>query len=278
MTPRVWLIVGHGSVGSSLAQRISSLGDELLVYDPAPRMPIAIGRSLQGLASDDGPVDFVLSCVPPPAAKLVPKLITPMVHEGSVLLDWNTVSPEVKQLIASACPCEMVDVALLDSLDANGAQPRLAISGRQAEGRISLLESLGFHVDVAGSTPGEAALLKYARSIFMKSLEGLALEYFALAAPIDTNRIAANSLSNNLGEKTMDFLHLLVTTNRRHAGRRAAELADAVQVLEAGGASVAVAKAVVPLLEHAAQLWKEPDAPAEDASLEELVAYLAKHL
>jgi len=278
MSQRSWLIVGHGSVGSSLAQRIDARGERLLIYDPSPRVPISIGRRLERLEGHDGPVDYVISCVPPAAARQVPDLIAPMVREDAVLLEWNTVSPEVKQAIASACPCEMLDVALLDSLDANGAQPRVAISGKHAEVRRSLLESLGFHVDIAGPTPGDAALLKYARSIFMKSLEGLALEYFALAAPIDQNFIAANSLKNNLGEQSMEFLHLLVSTNRLHAARRAAELADAVQVLEARGASLQVARAVVPLLERAAQVWKESDAPAANATLDELVAYLETRL
>jgi 3-hydroxyisobutyrate dehydrogenase-like beta-hydroxyacid dehydrogenase len=278
MTPRSWLIVGHGSVGSSMAHRIDSAGDRVLVYDPAPRVAVTVGRRLDRLARDDGPVDLVLSCVPPSVAEQVPALIVPIVRNNSVLLDWNTVSPETKQAIASASPCEVLDVALLDTLDADGTRPRVAISGARAEVHRSLLESLGFHVDIAGSTPGQAALLKYARSIFMKSLEGLVLEYVALTEPIDHDGIVAASVENNLGKQAMDFLALLVATNRRHATRRAAELEDAVQVFEARGASIAVAKAVVPLLERAAQVWQQADAPAEDASLQELIIYLEKHL
>jgi 3-hydroxyisobutyrate dehydrogenase-like beta-hydroxyacid dehydrogenase len=278
MTPRSWLIVGHGSVGSSMAHRIDAAGDRVLVYDPAPRIAVTVGRLLQRLARDDGPVDLVLSCVPPSVAEQVPALIVPMVQNGSVLLDWNTVSPETKQAIAAASPCEVLDVALLDTLDADATRPRVAISGAHAEEHRPLLESLGFHVDIAGSTPGQAALLKYARSIFMKSLEGLVLEYVALTEPIDEDGIVAASLENNLGKQAMDFFALLVATNRRHATRRAAELDDAVQVFEARGASIGVAKAVVPLLDRAALVWQQADAPAEDASLQELIVYLEKHL
>ena len=278
MTARTWLVVGHGSVGSSMAQRIDSAGDRVLVYDPAPRVVVKVGRRLERLARDDGPVDLVLSCVPPSVAEQVPALIAPVVRSASVLLDWNTVSPEAKQAIASATPCEVLDVALLDTLDADGARPRVAISGARAADHQSLLESLGFHVDIAGSAPGDAALLKYARSIFMKSLEGLALEYMALTEPIDRHGIVAASVENNLGRQAMDFLALLVSTNRRHASRRAGELADAVAVFEARGAAIAVGKAVVPLLERAAQVWQRPDAPPEDASLAELIVYLENHL
>lgn len=278
MTPRTWLIIGHGSVGSSMAQRIDSAGDRVLVYDPAPRVPVTVGHRLERLGGDEGPVDLVLSCVPPSVAEQVPALIVPVVRAESVLLDWNTVSPEVKQAIAAESPCEVLDVALLDTLDADGARPRVAISGARAESHRPLLESLGFHVDIAGHEPGDAALLKYARSIFMKSLEGLALEYLALAHPIDQRGIVAASVENNLGKQAVEFLALLVSTNRRHAARRAGELSDAVAVFAARGASIAVAKAVVPLLEHAAQVWQRPDAPAEDASLDELIVYLENHL
>jgi len=278
VTPRTWLIVGHGSVGSSMAQRVDSAGDRVLVYDPAPRVAVTVGRRLERLDRDDGPVDMVLSCVPPSVAEQVPALIVPVVRTGSVLLDWNTVSPEVKHAIASASPCEVLDVALLDTLDADGARPRVAISGARAADHRPLLESLGFHVDIAGKQPGDAALLKYARSILMKSLEGLALEYMALTRPIDRRGIVAASVENNLGRQAMDFLALLVSTNRRHAARRASELADAVAVFEARGASIAVANAVVPLLERVARVWQRPDAPPEDASLDELIVYLENHL
>ncbi len=278
MTAMSWLIVGHGSVGSALARRIDAAGGRVLVYDPAPRIPVTVGSHLERLGPDDAPIDRVVSCVPPSEAERVPALVAPVIRKDSLLLDWNTVSPEAKQAIAATSACEMLDVALLDTLDASRAQPRVAISGARADTHRPLLESLGFHVDIAGRTPGDAALLKYARSIFMKSLEGLVLEYLALTEPIDRAGIVSASVENNVGKQAMEFFTLLVTTNRRHAARRAGELADAVQVLEARGASITVARAVVPLLEHAARIWQEADAPRADASLHELVVYLEAHL
>lgn len=261
-----------------MAARIRNAGERVFVYDPAPRVPISNGQRLERLTSDDGPFDLVLSSVPPTVAEQVPALVAPVVANGSLLLDWNTVSPETKQAIASASACEVLDVALLDTLDSDGDRPRLAISGQRADAHRPLLESLGFYVDIAGSAPGDAALLKYARSIFMKSLEGLFLEYVALTQPIDQQGIVAGSVENNLGNKAMEFLNLLVVTNRRHAARRAHELADAVAVFGTRGASIDVAKAVVPLLQRAAQLWQRPDAPGEGASLAQLSAFLEKHL
>src|SRR5258708_39422109 len=123
-----WLIVGHGSVGSWLAARIAPTTDRLFVLDPAPRVPIRAGRRLDPEHPMPVPVDFVISCVPPVQAERVPETISPWVSPGSVLFDWNSASPGVKTRIATRAPCLVMDVALLDSLDSNRAQPLLAIS------------------------------------------------------------------------------------------------------------------------------------------------------
>ncbi|HYM95907.1 MAG TPA: hypothetical protein VET26_01275 [Candidatus Sulfotelmatobacter sp.] len=273
-----WLVVGHGSVGSAIARRLGAAGLDPIVYDPSPRAPIAVGRLVLSLTAADGPVDYVVSCVPPPAAASVPQLIAPLLHEGTVLFDWNTVSPQAKRAISDRAACEVLDVALLDSLDRAVSRPRLAISGPRAESRRSVLEQLGFHVDVAGAQPGDAALLKYARSIFMKSLEGLVLEYSALAFAIDRQGIVAASIENNLGEQFMRFSRLLIATDRVHASRRATELSDAVEVFRERGAHPEVAVAVAPFLRRLASLWARPDAPLDGADVETLVAYLADNL
>jgi hypothetical protein len=121
---------------------------------------------------------------------------------------------------------------------------------------------LGFHVDIAGPTLGDAALLKYARSIFMKSLESLSVEFAVLAAEVDRNGIVTRSLANNLGEQFMSFIDVLVTTNRVHGGRRAAELAEAVAVFEALGTTVRMAETAVSVLARGA-----PEAVRQDVQV-----------
>jgi 3-hydroxyisobutyrate dehydrogenase-like beta-hydroxyacid dehydrogenase len=275
---RSWLIVGHGSVGSALAKRIGLLGEPILVYDPAPRMPVTVGQRVETLTGDGLAITCVVSCVPPAVAESVPELIAPVVDGDSVLFDWNTTSPEAKRGISAAATCDVVDVALLDTLDSDAGRPRVAISGPNATLHLPLLEKIGFHVDVAGAAPGDAALLKFARSMFMKSLEGLVLEYEAISHGIDGQGLVAASIANNLGDQFVDFMRLLVATNRLHAARRARELAEAVEAFEERGSSTTVARAVVPLLERCAELWDRPDAPPGDAALDDLIEYLSREL
>jgi 3-hydroxyisobutyrate dehydrogenase-like beta-hydroxyacid dehydrogenase len=267
------LIVGHGSVGSFLAARLAAAGEAVSVFDPEPRIPIANGRRVVDPASLAA-VDYVFSCVPPEVSEAVPLLVRAALAREAVLFDWNTASPTVKRRIADATEATTVDVALLDSLDAEVERPTLAVSGPAAGDAAEVLEGFGFRAFVAGEAVGDAAGLKYLRSIFMKGLEALVLEYASLATDFGGAPIVRASLESNLGERFVRFTDLLIATNRIHAGRRSRELADALETFSSDGARPHVAAASARVLGLAADAWAQEDAPPEDSD----VATLARHL
>ena len=198
MAPERWLVVGHGSVGAFVAERLAQTGSSVAVLDPAPRLPIVSGTAVTKVES--GAYDCVVSCVPPDVAETVPATVAGALAADGLFFDWNTVSPEVKRRIAAAVPAGAVDVALLDSVDAgNGRRPRLAVSGDGSGRGGELLAGAGFDVVDAGPDVGQAAALKYLRSLFMKTLEALVLEFSALAAELDPDGIVRASVTNNLG-------------------------------------------------------------------------------
>ena len=263
-----WLVVGHGSVGSFIAERLATTGSTVAVLDPAPRLPIVVGTAVNVVEA--GAYDCVISCVPPDMAETVPAIVSVGLDAEGLFFDWNTVSPEVKRRIAAAVPVGTVDVALLDSVDGgNGRRPRLAVSGAAGGRGGELLAGAGFDVVDAGPDVGQAAALKYLRSVFMKTLEALVLEFSALAAELDPDEIVRSSLTNNLGTEFSSFMDLLVSTNRVHATRRANELADAVASFADEGTPPDLAAAAVGVLLQAAEAW-EKGAPAEGAAPDEL--------
>jgi 3-hydroxyisobutyrate dehydrogenase-like beta-hydroxyacid dehydrogenase len=267
-----WLVVGHGSVGSFIVERLVRTGSSVSVLDPAPRLPIVAGTAVTSL--DDGGYDCVVSCVPPDVAETVPATVSRALGVGALFFDWNTVSPEVKRRIAAAVPAETVDVALLDSVDRdNSDSPRLAVSGSESGRAGELLSEAGFDVVYAGPDVGQAASLKYLRSVFMKTLEALVLEFSALAAGVDTKEIVRNSLTNNLGAEFSTFMDLLVQTNRVHATRRANELEDAVASFSSEGTTPELAAAAVDVLRRAALAWQDGE-PPEGAAPDELARHL----
>jgi 3-hydroxyisobutyrate dehydrogenase-like beta-hydroxyacid dehydrogenase len=273
-----WLIVGHGSVGAALARRLSRAGLRASVYDPSPRLAVVDGDRLATVASGGPGFDIAVSCVVPAAARDALAAVRAGLRPESRYLEWNTVPPETKRSIAAAAPCGVVDVALLDTLDDEAASPTVAVSGAAADRAAGILGGLGFHVDVVGSACGEAALLKLARSLFMKSLEALVVEFEAAIAPLAGRAVVAASIERNLGERFTAFARMLIETDRIHAARRARELEEAVDIFAGEERSLRVAAAAVEVLRAAAAAWQSPDAPQGAAAAGDLARYLTARL
>jgi hypothetical protein len=270
-----WLVAGHGSVGSFLAARLVAGGANVSVFDPNPRVAILHGARIAH--PRDGGFDYVVSCVSPDAAEDVAALVADSVDPTGIFFDWNTIAPAVKQRIRGGVGAAMIDVALLDSLDAAVDRPSLAISGDRAEEAAGLLEAHRFRVAIAGEVVGQAATLKYLRSIFMKGLEAVVLEYASLASEIDGEPIVRASLRSNLGDTFVRFMDVLLATNRIHAERRSSELADALAVF-GDGIKPRVSLAAAEVLRDAAEAWADDTAPPVDADSRTLANYLREVL
>jgi hypothetical protein len=197
---------------------------------------------------------------------------------AALYLEWNTLTPAAKQTIAAVAPEAVVDVALMDTLDQEAAHPSLAISGPQAAKAAALLRSFDFLVAEVGAACGDAALLKLSRSLFMKCLEALVLEFQAAIAPLAGRPIVIESIERNLGHRFTAFSRMLIETDRIHAERRATELEEAVAVFGARGRSLAVAEASVDVLRAAAAAWRLAGAPRPGTAAEALAAFLSSEL
>jgi 3-hydroxyisobutyrate dehydrogenase-like beta-hydroxyacid dehydrogenase len=271
-----WLVVGHGSVGSVLVRRLAGCGIRPAVYDPSPRIPIDGADDIT--VAGTRRFDVAISCVLPSVAPQVIDEVQSLVRPDSLILDWNTLSPREKAELARAAPCPLVDVALMDTLDAAGEHPSLAVSGPQSDTAVALLGALGFSVNIAGPVCGDAARLKLARSLFMKSLEALVIEFEAAMAPLPGRDIVMRSIAGNLGTRFTEFSEMLLVTDRIHATRRARELGEAIAAYRDDVASLAVAEASAEVLASAADAWRRSDAPASDAGPAALARHLARHL
>jgi 3-hydroxyisobutyrate dehydrogenase-like beta-hydroxyacid dehydrogenase len=270
-----WLIVGHGSVGSALARRMVRAGIRPSVFDPAPRVPVAEGTYLTDLKGA-APFDVAISCVAPSAAMDAIETVRPALAASALYLEWNTLPPEAKQRIAAAAPAGVVvDVALMDTLDQEAAQPSLAVSGPRAARAAEVLRGLGFVVDEVGAACGDAARLKLSRSLFMKGLEALVVEFRAAIAPLTGREVVLASIERNVGAQFMSFCRMLIETDRLHASRRANELAEAVAIFGAPGRPLSVARASIDVLKSAAAAWTTADAPPVSAGADALAAYLS---
>jgi 3-hydroxyisobutyrate dehydrogenase-like beta-hydroxyacid dehydrogenase len=273
-----WLVAGHGSVGAALARRLSVAGATVLVYDPAPRIAVSTGKRVSAEDLEGTSLEGAMSAVPPRHASAALKVIaTADVAEGR-LFDWNTLPPREKRDLEDLSGTSIIDVALLDSLDRDRSDTFVAISGHEAASASKLLAGLGFEVTVVGETCGEAAFVKMTRSLFMKSLEALVLEYGAVTSSSAASEVLRRSLERSVGTQCVEFFDLLMRTSRLHAERRAAELVEAVSVFQPEFPGLVMAQAATGLLQQVAGAWATPDSPPETAPPSELMAFLRGQL
>jgi 3-hydroxyisobutyrate dehydrogenase len=263
-------------VGAGLSRRLSSHGYDVKIYDPEPRIPIKCG-SVNSLA-ESGKVDVVICAVTPSNAIEAARATTMMRERPSWYLDFNTLSPSMKALIEEIVPCEVIDVALLELLDGGLDHPWIAMSGKSARDLVPVMNQLGFDAHLVGKEVGQAASVKFARSLFMKSLEALVLEHAAIVERLGIGEVVHASIDKSLEPGFARTALLMLATNRIHGDRRASELAEVVASFADQGIHSEVATAAVRSLRWSAASWMKGDAPLPDASTDDLVRYLAEKL
>ncbi len=251
-----WLIIGHGSVGGSLAKRLHARGGRLCVYDPKPRVTVpetdGVVRVTGGPIEE---VDYVAACVPPAASAAAACFVRDNVPGKPPVFDWTSALPTTKKEAASTVFGSWVDIALLDSLDKDQELALLAISGPDAAGLKNVLERLAFEVVVVGPEVGQAAQTKLVRSLFMKGLEALTMEARSIATQLDVSGTSWQSVERNLGPAFSSFADLLVMTDATHAARRSAEVKQAVEFVRGQGFEPGIATAAGDALSRLGDLW-----------------------
>jgi hypothetical protein len=86
-------------------------------------------------------------------------------------------------------------------------------------------------VDVVGPEPGQAAVRKLLRSVFMKGLAASAIEALSAAAAADCEDWLRAEISEVLASADGALLERLETGSRKHAARRVHEVEDAFALL-----------------------------------------------
>ncbi|MBO0842858.1 MAG: DUF1932 domain-containing protein, partial [Nocardioides sp.] len=170
-------------------------------------------------------------------AVAVARAAGPALAPGAVWADANSASPARKSEVAAALPdgALVADVALMSTVPGRGIQVPMAASGPGAEEAAKLLAALGAHVDVVGSSLGEAAARKLLRSVFFKGLAAAVVESVTAARAAGLEAETRAEIRRELADATEELLDRLIDGSRRHAVRRSHEMAAAVEMLDGLG-------------------------------------------
>ena len=243
MTIRIALL-GLGEAGSAIAADLVAAGADVRGYDPKVSAPDGVSdRADEADAVRDA--DLVLSANSSHDA--VPALVNalPGLRPGTIWADLNTASPQVKEQLAATAGRDVpvVDVALMSPVPGRGLRTPMLVSGDGAARYAEILGGLGASITVQPGGPGAAISRKLLRSVFYKGLSAAVVEALAAAEAAGCADWLRGNISGELAafdERTIDRL---VDGSRRHARRRADEMAAAVEQLDALGVPSRVAAA-----------------------------------
>ena len=257
--PRVAL-VGFGEAGESFARspgwRAEARGWDILAERRA-------AMAACGVETADDAADaladraFLLSLVTADAALEAARGYAPLLPEGALWCDLNSVAPETKRAAAAAIEAvggRYVDVAVMAPVDKGMAVP-LLVSGPHALAAQPLLEALGFsNVRVVGEEVGRASAIKMIRSVMVKGLEALSWECAAAAEAAGVLDEVAASL--DASEKPLRWAERIAYNRERmetHGARRAAEMEESARTLQGLGVEPVMTRGTVARQRQAAK-------------------------
>ena len=105
-----------------------------------------------------------------------------------------------------------------------GYRPPLQIAGAAAERTAAWMRPLGFEIEVLPGAAGRASAVKILRSILMKGLEALAVEFMVAARHLGLLEETLACMGDVDRRGFRDFISLLVQTHLVHGRRRHEEV------------------------------------------------------
>jgi 3-hydroxyisobutyrate dehydrogenase-like beta-hydroxyacid dehydrogenase len=257
--PRVAL-VGFGEAGETFARSRGWRG-ETRGWDVLPERRAAMasaGVETAGTAAEAlGDRAFLLSLVTADAALDAARGYAPLLPEGALWCDMNSVAPHTKREAAAAITAaggRYVDVAVMAPVDKGMAVP-LLVSGPHAIAAQPLLEALGFSdIRVVGDEIGRASAIKMIRSVMVKGLEALSSECAAAADAAGVFDEVTASL--DASEKSAPWADKIAYNRERmakHGARRAAEMEESAKTLQGLGVEPVMTRGTVRLQREAAE-------------------------
>ncbi|KMS56325.1 6-phosphogluconate dehydrogenase [Novosphingobium barchaimii LL02] len=232
-------LIGFGEAGSTFA-RAAGWGSRAAAFDVAPVRRAAIeahGVTLcTNIAETLGGAAIVLSLVTADQALAVARECAGLIAPDALFCDMNSVAPGTKRTAAEAFAKtrrRYVDVAVMAPVNPAHMAVPLNISGPDAARASEGLCGLGFtKTTVVGDAIGRASAIKLVRSVMVKGIEALTAEMMMAA---HAERVADDVLASlDASKKALNWAQLADYNLDRmmvHGRRRAAEMAEAAQML-----------------------------------------------
>ena len=232
-------VLGLGEAGSVIARDLTKAGTLVRGYDPAVTAAEPILDTADEAEAARG-AQLVLSDNSAEAAVEAFKAGLPGLLAGGrprpdvVWADLNTASPGTKRQLAGLAAdagVPFADVAMIAPVPGRGLRVPMLASGTGAARYAALLEPLGAGIEVLDGPAGLAASKKLLRSVFYKGLAASIVEALEAARAAGDEPWLRQHIAAELTAADAAIVDRITDGTRRHAVRRAAEMAAAADML-----------------------------------------------
>jgi 3-hydroxyisobutyrate dehydrogenase-like beta-hydroxyacid dehydrogenase len=238
-------VLGLGEAGARIAADLAAAGARVAGFDPVSDPPANV-RAAADVGDAVAGADVVLSVNAASVAFAVARDASDTLGTAALYADLNTASPSAKQEIAAVVAGRgalFADVALMAPVPRDGLRTRCLVSGSGAAAYVSFCEAFGVPVEVAGAEPGDAAVRKLVRSVFMKGLAASALEALAAAEAAGLREAVQAEIASTLTGADGALLERLLVGSKEHAARRVHEMEASSELLRSLGVEPRISEA-----------------------------------
>jgi len=272
-------IIGFGEVGQCFAGALCRTEVSLAAYtarlrpaqqDKARALGIELFTDLTGLAG----FDLVLSVVPGHEAASVARRILPALNLQAIYADFTAAPTAEKRALAGA---NYVDAAIMGAVSLHGVATPVLAAGPKAEVVASLLNPLGFAIQVMlNAVPGDATALKLLRSLFTKGLDALIAECMLLAEEQGVRQALIETFTDLDAVPMRQLVAMFLRTHPVHARRRLHEMRTVQSDVAGSNLPSIMLPAIIARLERTAALSDRMPfaAPESDGNGEKGLSWL----
>ena len=244
-------IIGFGEAGGIFAKDLAKQGMNVSVFDilfNSKRRRQAMLKkaracgvtAARGLKDCLHKAEIVISAVTGSSALDVAKEAGPILGEGQLFLDINSVSPETKRKAARNIErrgARFVEGAVMSAVPKHRLQVPILLGGPHAFETAECLQKIGMNATPFSDQLGVASAVKMCRSVVIKGLEALVIESLFAARMYGAEDKVLESLAASFpGMGWEDHLpDYLISRVAEHGHRRAVEMREVAQTLRQVG-------------------------------------------
>jgi 3-hydroxyisobutyrate dehydrogenase-like beta-hydroxyacid dehydrogenase len=238
-------VLGLGEAGTAIAGDLIEAGARVAGFDPRAGAGDGLPRAESAEAAVQG-AELVLSLNSAEAALFAARSVASSLRDGQVFADLNSAGAPLKRQLAELVEPSgalFADVALMAPVPGRGVRTPALVSGSGADQFAERMANFGMPVEIVGAEPGQAAVRKLLRSVFMKGLAASAIEALSAAAAAGCEDWLREEIGRALASADPALLERLEKGSRKHAARRVHEVRDASALLRELGVEPRISEA-----------------------------------